>query len=153
MGFHGATYLQSEWHTEELQCPKNPMCVCVSCSVMSNSLCDPMNCTPPGSSDHGILQARILEWVGIPSSADLPNPGLLTGRQILYPLSHQGCPQNSLCLTYLSLPASTPSSPQPLTCYHKSVIVFRLWFIILSYPDCHIGGSYSRDLFRSASFI
>ena len=29
------------------------------------TLCDPMNCSPPGSSVHGILQARILEWVAI----------------------------------------------------------------------------------------
>ena len=34
------------------------------------TLCDPMNCTPPGSSVHGILQARILEWVAIPFSKD-----------------------------------------------------------------------------------
>ena len=32
------------------------------------TLCDSMNCSPPGSSVHGILQARILEWVAIPSS-------------------------------------------------------------------------------------
>ena len=32
------------------------------------TLCDPANCSPPGSSVHGILQARILEWVAIPSS-------------------------------------------------------------------------------------
>ena len=30
------------------------------------TLCDPMDCSPPGSSVHGILQARILEWVAIP---------------------------------------------------------------------------------------
>ena len=29
------------------------------------TLCDPVDCSPPGSSIHGILQARILEWVGI----------------------------------------------------------------------------------------
>ena len=29
------------------------------------TLCDPMDCSPPGSSFHGILQARILEWVAI----------------------------------------------------------------------------------------
>ena len=29
------------------------------------ALCDPMDCSPPGSSVHGILQARILEWVAI----------------------------------------------------------------------------------------
>ena len=32
------------------------------------TLCDPMDCSPPGSSAHGILQARILEWVAMPSS-------------------------------------------------------------------------------------
>ena len=32
------------------------------------ALCDPMDCSPPGSSVHGILQARILEWVAMRSS-------------------------------------------------------------------------------------
>jgi len=32
------------------------------------ALCDPMDCSPPGSCLHGILQARILEWVAIPFS-------------------------------------------------------------------------------------
>ena len=32
------------------------------------TLCDPMDCSPPGSSCHGIFQARILEWVVLPSS-------------------------------------------------------------------------------------
>ena len=32
------------------------------------TVCDPMDCSPPGSSVHGILQARILEWVAMPSS-------------------------------------------------------------------------------------
>ena len=32
------------------------------------TLCDPMDCSLPGSSVHGILQARILEWVAMPSS-------------------------------------------------------------------------------------
>ena len=30
------------------------------------NLCDPMDCSPPGSSVHGISQAKILEWVVIP---------------------------------------------------------------------------------------
>ena len=30
-------------------------------------LCDPMACSPPGSSVHGIFQARILKWVAMPS--------------------------------------------------------------------------------------
>ena len=44
------------------------MCVCVH-SVMSNSL-DSIDYNLPGSSVHGILQARILEWAAISSSRD-----------------------------------------------------------------------------------
>ena len=40
------------------------------------TLCDPMGCSPPGSSIHGISQARIPEWVAIPSPGDLPDPGI-----------------------------------------------------------------------------
>ena len=40
------------------------------------TLCDSMHCSPPVSSVHGILQARILEWVPFPSPGDLPNPGM-----------------------------------------------------------------------------
>ena len=32
------------------------------------ALCDPMDCSPPGSSFHGLFQAQILEWVAISSS-------------------------------------------------------------------------------------
>ena len=35
-----------------------------------------MDCSPPGSSVHGILQARLLEWVTLPCSRDLPDPGI-----------------------------------------------------------------------------
>ena len=35
-----------------------------------------MDCSPPGSSVHGILQAGTLEWVAIFSPGDLPNPGI-----------------------------------------------------------------------------
>ena len=38
--------------------------VAQSCLTLSN----PMDCSPPGSSAHGLLQARILEWVAIPFS-------------------------------------------------------------------------------------
>ena len=57
-------------------------------------LCDPMGCSPPGSSVHRIFQGRI--GVGchpLPQEIFLTqgsNPGLLHGQQILYHLSHQG---------------------------------------------------------------
>ena len=38
------------------------------------TLCDPLDCSPPGSSVHGILQARILEWAAIPFSSRSPLP-------------------------------------------------------------------------------
>ena len=38
------------------------------------TLCNPMDYSPPGYSVHGILQARILEWVTVSFSRDLPNP-------------------------------------------------------------------------------
>ena len=46
-------------------------------------LCDPVDCRPPGSSVHGISQARILEWVAISISRDLPNPGIEPGSPAL----------------------------------------------------------------------
>ena len=39
-------------------------------------LCDPVDCSPPGSSIHGIPQARILDWVAISYSRNLPDPGI-----------------------------------------------------------------------------
>ena len=41
---------------------------CVLVAQLHLTLCDPMDYGPPGSSVHGILQARILEWVAIPFS-------------------------------------------------------------------------------------
>ena len=56
--------------------------------------CDPKDCSLPGSSVHGIFQARILEWVAITFSREYSNPGfepsLLHCRQILYHLSCWG---------------------------------------------------------------
>ena len=60
--------------------------------------CDPMDCSPPGSSVHGILEARILKWVAISFSRRSSWPRDQTciscvsciGRQILHPLSHLG---------------------------------------------------------------
>ena len=50
--------------------------VCVLVPQSCPTLCDPTNCNPPGSSVHGVLQARILKWIAFPSPEDLPNPGI-----------------------------------------------------------------------------
>ena len=49
-------------------------CVCQWLSCVQ--LYDPMDCSPPGSSVHGIAQARILEWAAIPFSREFPDPGI-----------------------------------------------------------------------------
>ena len=54
----------------------------VSQSVVSDS-CDPTDCSPPGSSIHGISQVRILEWVAFLSLEDLPDSGIEPGSPAL----------------------------------------------------------------------
>ena len=50
-------------------------CVCCVLSCLCQvRLYNPMDCSPPGSSLHGILQARILEWVAMPSSRGSSQP-------------------------------------------------------------------------------
>ena len=46
----------------------------VLASVVSPTLCDPMDCSPPGSSVHGTLQARILERAAASPSRGFPRP-------------------------------------------------------------------------------
>ena len=48
----------------------------VCCSVMSNSLHDPMDCNPTGSSVHGISRQEYWSGLPFPSPVDLPNPGI-----------------------------------------------------------------------------
>ena len=50
-------------------------CACAKLLQSYPTLCDPMASIPPGCSAHEILQARILEWIAMPSSGDLPHPG------------------------------------------------------------------------------
>ena len=51
-------------------------CCCCCCLVahLCPTLCNPMDCSPPGSSVHGISQASILEWVAISSSKGSSQP-------------------------------------------------------------------------------
>ena len=83
-------FLRDRWIRE--------LCVIQGCcrlvTKLCLTLCDPRDCGQPGSSVHGILQARILE--PFPSPGDLPDPGIepkspvLAGRFLL--LSHLGSP-------------------------------------------------------------
>ena len=76
------------------------------------TLCNPMGCGPPGSSVHGSLQARILEWVAISSSRGIfptqgSNPRLLHWQADSLLLSHLGSPVQ--CCVLLSCSAVSDS--------------------------------------------
>ena len=76
------------------------MCVCVCVLSPTQTLCNAMDCSPPGSSVHGISQARILEFVVMPSPRGWSQTSnwtrvsyvFCTGRRVLLPLSHLGSP-------------------------------------------------------------
>ena len=53
----------------------DPVLFLVLVTKLCPTLCDPMDCTPPGSSLHGIFQSRKLGLVSISFSRDLPDPG------------------------------------------------------------------------------
>ena len=87
------------------------VCVCV-CSVAQSclTLCHPMDCSPPGSPVHGILQARILKWIAMPSSRGSSRSWDQTcvssvsciGKQVLYPLVPPlRLLKNMECFTYV----------------------------------------------------
>ena len=108
------------------------ICVCVyaqSCLT----LCNPMNCSPPGSSVHGILQARILEWVAISFS--------------------RGSSQPRVRHTSLAFPALagrffttvSPRKPQIYTyvCIYTYVFTHNLFYICLFIQEM-----YSRKVVR-----
>ena len=65
----------SGWPSGKFWSSRITMHVCM-CSVAQAcpTLCDPMDCSPPGSSRHEILQARLLEWGAIPSSRGSSQP-------------------------------------------------------------------------------
>ena len=75
----------------------NPSCVLCLVAQLCLTLCNPVAYSPPGSSIRGILQARILEWVAMPSSRDLPSPGIKP---------------RSLALQADSLPSEPPGKPK-----------------------------------------
>ena len=62
---HRELGLQQGHQRHFMPCASPLLCLVVQ---LYPTLCDPMDCSPPGSSVHGILQARILDWVAMPSS-------------------------------------------------------------------------------------
>ena len=79
--------------------PHGGIQVCAKSLQLCPTLCDAVDCSPPVSSTHGILQARILEWVAMPSSRGSPRPrdqthascSSCTGQAGSLPPSHLEC--------------------------------------------------------------
>ena len=91
------------------------------------TLCNPMDCRPPGSSVHRILQVRILEWVAMPSSRGSSQPrdrtqvSCIAGRSQLSHMSHQGkprvCPNSCPLLVMRQKMRCLDCHPSLFTCY------------------------------------
>ena len=86
-----------------------------------------MDCSPPGSSVHGISRGRILEWVAIPLPEDLPNPGiephlvcLLYCRWILYHWVTEAIYIQTHTYTHIYV------SQEEGTTTHSSILAWRL---------------------------
>ena len=80
----------------------NQLCVC-SVTQSCPTLCDPMDCSQPGSSVHGVLQARILEWVAISYSRDASAISMHVsppswGSLLPTPLGHHTAPSWAPCV-------------------------------------------------------
>jgi len=64
------------------------VCVCVCMHTQSYlTLCNPMDWSLPGSSVHGFFQERILEWIAISFSRELPDPGIKLVTPVSPPLA------------------------------------------------------------------
>ena len=94
--------------------------VAQSCQI----LCDPMDCSPQGSSVHGILQARILEWVATPFSRESFDSEIKPGSPVLQAdlLSHQGSPRNMVDAKKLFCP--------------KTEMGLLCWLVSSGLPSC-----------------
>ena len=128
-------------------------------SVVSDSLQSHELRSPPGSSVHGILQARILEWVAISSPGDLLDPGMEPRSPTLQadflPSEPPGKPCNPHPLsqerksTQGSLQGWLPPTPvYTLHCFSwlfNPVCLFQNWSIILAQVPLHSPQSHQDD--------
>ena len=98
--------------------------MCVKSLQSCLTLCDTMNCSPPGSPVHGILQARMLEWVAMPSSR-----GSSQSRDPNY--------VSYVCLLHwhaVSLPL-TPALGSLYVCMHVYIQYIYVFCAVLSHSD------------------
>ena len=75
------------------------------------TLYDPLDCSPPGSSVHGILQTRKLEWVAVPSSSPSPHSVQSLSRVRIFATPRMAAHQVSLSISNSGELAQTPVHP------------------------------------------
>ena len=97
---------------------RKPHCACMCAKFLQScpTLYNPMDKSPPSSDVHGILQARILEWVAMPCSRELPNPGV-------------SCRCGLCCLL--------PKSPKPKHLLNIKELYESLWIFKTTGPLYH----------------
>ena len=87
-----------------LRASPNPLeCMHAKSLQPCSAFCDPMDCSPPGSSIHGISQARILEWVAVSFSRGSSHPRDRTSISYISCISRCGF-----------LPLAPPGKPHPV---------------------------------------
>ena len=94
-----------------------------------------MNCSPPGSSIHGILQARTLEWVAISFSRgsswprDRTRVSHIVGRRFTVSATREVHDRShNSCQSYIQIGSSTPLLPFTVTPFLKIYLAFRVLF-------------------------
>ena len=106
--------------------------VCMLVAQLCSTLCDPMDYSSPGSSVHGILQARILEWVAMPFSRGSIQPrdgtqvSHIAGRFFII-LYH---PYHSLPGKLLGM-CILPQKKKKKTCNHKYSTFLSSFYVSL----------------------
>ena len=101
-------------------------CVCLV-TQWCPTLCDPVDCSPPGFSlSLGILQVGILEWVAMPFSRESSQPRTQHCGQILYHLSHQGSQRITEWVAYPSSRGSSqPKNRTRVSCIAGGFLTSR----------------------------
>ena len=88
------------------------MLVAQSCPT----LCDPVDCSPPGSCIHGIFQEEHCSGLPFPSLGDLPDPGIKPGSPALHADS---------------LPFAPPGKKEEITCGINLIVSFKIFSYLL----------------------
>ena len=101
------------------------------------TLCNPMDCSPPGSSVHGILQARILEWGAIPFSRGSSQPGdqtqvsCIAGRLFTVQITRKAYPDIDFHIFFIFTSVFWTFIFQTLSTITYTCVEFVLWFIYI----------------------